>query len=102
MNRNEDEQEIEKRIGIIKDFVIGQIRGAIKHRKKFIALYPETKKILDKFKTNQIPELDPMPILDYVTCIQVKNRFQKCRAMSIALRSGIEEVKSLADVRETR
>ena len=114
LNGNEDEQEIEKRKGIIEDFVINEIRIAMKDRNRCIDLYPETKNILDKFKTIQTAEIDAKPILELVnkSQIDIKNVLRlvmrdygevyipASRAMSIVLRSGIVKVNSFADFRD--
>jgi len=113
-NGNDDEEKIEERKKMVEQFVIKQIRDAIDHRNKCISCYPETKDILNQFKTIQTAELDAMPILDLVnkSKIDFKNvlRLVKrdngevyipaSRAMSIVLQSGIVKVNSFADVRD--
>ena len=113
-NGNDAEEEIEERKKMVEQFVIETIRDAIRDRDKCISCYPETKDILNQFKTIQTGELVAQPILDLLDMskIDFKNvlRLVKrhygevyipaSRSMSIVLRSGIKEVNSFADFRD--
>jgi hypothetical protein len=101
----------EKRKDIVEHFVIKQINNAIYSRIECISRYPEMENVLNKFKTIQTAGLDANLISKHANDSQLdfKNvlRFEKrtytykpaSRAMSIVLRSGIEKVKSFAEVR---